>query len=77
MFIKPKSKALANKISIKNPTIFRQSIKRIKKGGITLHERRALILAKNIAKAQLKRKNLSQKERKQFRSISKIPIPKR
>ena len=76
LFFPPKDKALARKISIKSPFAFRRSIRTLKKGGITLKERRGLILAKNRAGAILKRNNLSGKERKQFRSISQINIPK-
>jgi len=76
LFFKAKSKALAKKISITSPAAFRASIKELKKGGLSLREKRALVLARNRAAAQLKRKNLSAKERKQFRAISKISIPK-
>lgn len=76
IFFPPKDKALARKISIKSPTTFRNSIKKLKKGGITLKEKRALTLARTRALVQLKRRNLSSKERKQFRDISKMNIPK-
>ena len=45
-------------------------------GGITLKEKRALSLAKTRAKLQLRRKNLSTKERKQFKMIAKMRLPK-
>jgi len=77
LFFKPKSKRLAKIISITSPTAFRKAIKILKKGGLTLTERRALILAQNRAKAILKRKTLSTKERKQFEAIAKIKIQKR
>lgn len=76
IFFPPKYKALAKKISIKSPSAFRESIKKVAKGGITLREFRALNLAKTRAKVQLKRKTLSSKERKEFGIIAKIKIPK-
>lgn len=76
IFFPPKDKALARKISITSPFAFRQSIRKLKKGGVTLKERRALILARTRAKVILKRNNLSGKERKQFRTIAQINIPK-
>ncbi len=76
IFFKPKDKTLARKISIVSPTKFRNSIKRLRKNGITLKEFRALNLARTRASVQLKRKNLSLKERKQFRTISKMTIPR-
>lgn len=77
LFSKPKDKRLARIISIKSPKEFRGSIKTLKKGGLTLKERRGLVLAQNRAKAQLRRSNLSQKERKEFTQISRVKIPKR
>lgn len=74
LFFKAKDKRLAKIISIKSPAAFRESIKILKKGGLTTKEKRGLVLAKNRAGAILKKKNLSPKERKQFRTISKIKI---
>lgn len=71
-----KNRSLSRKISITSPTAFKRSIRELKKGGINIKEKRALVLARNRAKAQLNRKNLSPKERKQFREISKINLPK-
>ncbi len=76
LFDKPKNKKLASEISITSPSAFRQSIKIIKKGGITLEEKRALTLARTRAALQLKRKNLSPKERVQMREISMMKLPK-
>jgi len=76
IFFPPKDKALARKISIRSPREFRNSIRKLRVGGITLKERRALILARTRAKVQLKRNNLSAKEKRQFRSISQINIPR-
>ncbi len=72
---KPKDKRLARIISITSPTAFRKSIRTLKKGGITLKEKRALVLARNRAGAQLDRKNLSSKERKQFKAITRMSLP--
>lgn len=76
IFFKPKDKLLARKISITSPTSFRESIRKLKQGGLNTKEKRALVLAQNRARAQLKRKHLSMKERKQFRQISNIKLPK-
>jgi len=76
LFFKAKSKRLARDVTIVSPAGFRRSIKKLVNGGLSLKERRALILAQNRATAQLKRKNLSGKERKQFSQISQIRIPK-
>ena len=78
LFSKPKSKRIARAISITSPTAFRRSIRTLKKsnGRLSLKERQGLVLAKNRAGAQLQRKNLSPKERRQFRAITKIRIPK-
>ena len=76
IFFPPKDKVLARKISIKSPNAFRKSIRELKKGGITLKEKRALTLARTRSMVQLKRKNLSMKERKQFKVISQMNIPK-
>ncbi len=76
LFFPPKNKRLARAITIKSPTAFRKSIKKLKKGGLTTTEKKALVLARTRAKIQLKRKNLSPKERKQMREISRIKLPK-
>lgn len=76
IFFPPKDKVLARKISIKSPAAFRRSINKLKKNGITLKEFRALNLAKTRAKVTLKRKTLSDRERKQFTTISRMRIPK-
>ena len=75
LFFAPKNKKLAGVISIKNPTRFKKSITTLKKNGLTVKEKRALVLARNRAGAQLKRKNLSMKERKQFTKIVNTRIP--
>ena len=75
LFFKPSDPKLAKIITIKSPEGFRQSIRTLKRGGITTKEKRALVLAKNRVKVQLKRKKLSPNERRQFREISKIKLP--
>ena len=76
IFIKPKSKRLARAIDITSPTAFKRSINKLKKGGLTLREKRALVLGRNIASAHLRRKNLSPKERKQMTAIANMNLPK-
>ena len=74
IFGKPKSKVLAAKISIKSPQEFKESIRKLKENELTLHEKRALVLARTRAKLQLRRKVLSLKERKEMLEISKTKI---
>ena len=76
LFFAPISKKLAASVSISSPCEFRQSINRLKKGGISMKEKKALVLAQNRAKAQLRRKDLSMKEREEFTRISLIRIPR-
>lgn len=76
LFFPAKDKSLAKKISITSPTAFRKSVRVLKKGGLTRGEQAALVLARNRAGAQLGRRNLSPKERKQFTAITKVRIPK-
>lgn len=76
IFFPPKDKALARKISIRTPGEFRKSISNLRKNGFTLKEKRALVLARTRAKVQLKRKNLSKRERKQMRAIANTTIPR-
>jgi len=76
IFFPAKNKRLARIITTKSPTAFRRSIRTLKKGGLTVTEKRALVLARTRAAAQLKRRNLSTKERRQFRMIAKIRIGK-
>lgn len=76
LFSKPRSKYLSRVITITSPTAFRRSIRTLRKGGLNRKEKNALVLAQNRAKVQLKRKNLSPKERRQFRQIAGIQLPK-
>lgn len=75
MFFPPKHKSISEKITIISPSAFRESIRTLKKDGLSLNEYRALVLAKNRARAMLKKKNLTSRERKQLKIISKIKIP--
>ena len=76
LFFSPRDKTLARKISIRTPTEFKKSIRAVSVGGVSIKEKRALRLAKVRARVQLRRKNLSIKERKQFSTISKMKLPK-
>lgn len=76
LFSKAKDKRLASKISVRSPTAFRESIHKLERGGLSLREERALVLARTRGKLQLRRSNLSGKERRQFREISKIRVPR-
>ena len=76
IFFPPKDKTLAKKISIKTPGQFKKSIDELRKNGITLKENRALVLARTRAKVQLKRKNLSTRERNQMKVIANTVIPR-
>jgi len=75
LFGPPKSKRIARIINITSPTAFKESIRKLKKGGLSGTEKKALVLARNRAGAQLGRKNLSSKERVQFRKIKKMKLP--
>ena len=75
IFFKPKNKALARKISITSPAAFRRSIRVVSRGGVTTEEKRALVLARTRAAAQLRRRNLSMGERRQFREIARTKLP--
>lgn len=76
VFFPPKDKALAAKIRISSPEAFRKSIRELSKNGISMKEKKALVLAQTRARAQTLRPNLSPKERKQFNMIAKMRIPK-
>ena len=72
----PRSRMLADVITIRSPTAFRESIRLLKKDGLSIRERSALVFAQNRAVAQLGRKNLSVAERVQFEKIRMIRIPR-
>ena len=75
IFFPAKHKALADIISIESPEAFRQSIRKLKRMGIGAREKRALVLAQNRARAMLKKKSLSPKERKERQAIVNTPLP--
>ena len=75
VFFAPSNLRLAKKIKITSPSAFRESIRVLKKGGLSIAERAALTVAQTRAKLQLRRKTLSQKERGEFKQISLIKIP--
>lgn len=74
LFFPPKNKKLAQQISISSPGAFKESIADLKRGGLSTQEFRALNLAKIRARLQLRRKNLSGKERMQFKKIASMKI---
>lgn len=76
LFEPAKNPRLARIISTETPAKFRKSILTLSKGGLSLQEFRALTLAKTRAKLQLRRPNLSAKERREFRMIANTKIPK-
>ena len=74
IFFPPRHK-LADIISIESPAAFRESIRKLKRMGIGATEKRALVLAQNRAKAMLKKRSLSEKERRELQAISRIRLP--
>lgn len=76
LFFAARNKKLAKAISIKSPNAYRESIEKVKnlKGISAQTKVRALALAKARASVQLKRNDLSEKEREQFSAIRKIPL---
>ena len=77
LFDPPKSKKVADMISITSPTAARRSTswlrKMIKSGKMKVGDAvRYANLAANRAKAQLRRKNLSSKERKQMKGVYEV-----
>jgi hypothetical protein len=75
IFFPPRNKKLADIISIESAAVFKESIRRLQRGGLTATEKRALVLAQNRAKAMLKKRSLSANERRQLESIARIPLP--
>jgi len=74
---KVKHSRLSEAISITSPSAFKKSIRIVMKmrGIPALDRKKALVLARTRGTAQLMRKDLSRKERKQFEAISRISIP--
>jgi hypothetical protein len=75
IFFPPRHKKLADVISIESPAAFRESIRRLRHMGIGATEKRALVLAQNRAKAMLKKRSLSPKERRELETIARMPLP--
>ena len=75
IFFPPKHRKLADIISIESPAVFRESIRTLKKMGIGAREKRALVLAQNRARTMLKKKSLSEKERKELQAVVNTPLP--
>ena len=76
IFFPAKNERLAKIISITSPKAFAQSIRKLKQGGLTLTEKRALVLARTRATLMLRRKDLSMRERRQMLAIANMKIPK-
>ena len=74
VFGKAKSKKLAALITIRSARAFKESVRKVSRGGLTGKEKKALVLARTRATLSLRRKNLSKRERIQMRAISKIKI---
>jgi hypothetical protein len=75
IFFEPKNQKLAELITIVSPDAFRESIRKVQRMGIGAREKRALVLAQNRARAMLKKRSLSAKERSQFEEIAQIRLP--
>ena len=75
IFFPPKHRNLARIISIESPAAFRQSIRTLMRGGLNATEKRTLVLAQNRAKAMLKKRNLSAKERRELQAIARMRLP--
>ncbi len=75
IFFEAKSKRLAGLVDITSPTAFREGLRKAKQNGFSLQEFRAFDIGQKRSEAQLKRKNLSAEERKQFTIISNIRLP--
>ena len=85
LFAPPRHKWLADIVSFKNPTKARESVRRLIKGlergrigKMKIGEERALTIlrgikyAENRAKAAAKKRDLSAKERREFKKIAEI-----
>ena len=75
IFFPPRHRELSKIISIESPKAFRDSIRTLKQRGIGAREKRALVLAQNRAKAMLKNRNLSPKERGELKAIARTSLP--
>lgn len=63
-------------VDISSHSGFVRSLKELKKGGYTMREVKQIVVAQNMAKAQLGRQNLSCKERTQFMRIANARTPR-
>jgi len=79
MFFPPKYPSLAKIVRIDSPKNARKAVKTLlakfkkaKRRDVKVRVKRAAVLAGNRAKAMLRRKNLSAKERKEMREVYKI-----
>jgi len=63
------NRRLVDVISITSPSAFKQSMLILSKGGLSNKEKKDIVLAKERAKTQLRRKNLTQKERYDFNDM--------
>lgn len=79
LFFKPKYKTLAKIVKMDSPKNARKTVKKLlqqckeaKRPSAVLRRARAMQTAANRARAMLKRKNLSEKERKEFEKIAEI-----
>ncbi len=75
IFFPPKHRTLSEIISIESPGAFRKSIAILRKIGIGAREKRALVLAQNRARAMLKKRTLSPKERRELDAIARMRLP--
>ena len=75
IFFPPRHRNLARIISIESPAAFRRAIQTLKRGGLNVTEKRALVLAQNRAKAMLKKRNLSARERRELQAIARMRLP--
>ena len=75
IFFAPRNRRLADIVSIESPAAFKRSIRMLAADGLDTREKRALVLAQNRARAMLKRRSLSAKERREFQQIASMPLP--
>ena len=74
-FSPARRKAISQAVSIKSPSRFKQSVRILSKGGLSVQERKVLVMAQDRADMQLQRKDLSSIERRQFKEIKGVNIP--
>lgn len=74
VFFPPKNKRLARIISIKSTKSFRKSIRTLKRNGLSLKEKRALVLARTRARIISQNKRVSFRVRKEKARIGRMKI---